>query len=188
MEAKPEISSAILAMIREGSAAGRLVRTPDILTRLQERGLVVSAGRGEYLSLDALIAQTVQKNDDLREAPSPDGVSAYYSLQSMTETYAGLLAGKAEAPPAQIARVVRDHSKRYPRPIRADSFSLPPFAFSQETISVSLEMLEKDNVYQDIRQTTTSAGTLFLFSCYHLDPEYASLLAEWLDVGRVDNP
>jgi len=42
--------------------------------------------------------------------------------------------------------------------------------------------------YQDIAQTVTSIGTPFLFSTRHLDPDHASALAEWQDVGQVNNP
>jgi hypothetical protein len=42
--------------------------------------------------------------------------------------------------------------------------------------------------YQDIQQTTTSIGTVFLFSTLYLEPDYATFLAEWIDVGQVNNP
>jgi len=42
--------------------------------------------------------------------------------------------------------------------------------------------------YQDIAQTTTSIGTIFLYSTRHLDPGHASMLAEWFDVGQFNNP
>jgi hypothetical protein len=42
--------------------------------------------------------------------------------------------------------------------------------------------------YQDIEQTTTSAGRVFLYSRQHLDPDYAALLAEWVDVGQSTSP
>jgi hypothetical protein len=42
--------------------------------------------------------------------------------------------------------------------------------------------------YRDILPTTTSASRIFLYSTLHLEPEYASMLAEWLDVGQFNNP
>jgi hypothetical protein len=42
--------------------------------------------------------------------------------------------------------------------------------------------------YQDIAQTTSSIGTVFLFSRLHLEPDYASMLAEWIDVGQSKSP
>jgi hypothetical protein len=42
--------------------------------------------------------------------------------------------------------------------------------------------------YEDIAQTITSVGTQFLYSTKHLDPDHAFTLAEWLDVGQVNNP
>jgi hypothetical protein len=44
------------------------------------------------------------------------------------------------------------------------------------------------DAYQDIAQTTTSAGNTFLYSRTFLDPAYAAALAEWIDVGQYDNP
>jgi hypothetical protein len=42
--------------------------------------------------------------------------------------------------------------------------------------------------YQDIAQTTSSIGTVFLFSRLYLEPDYASMLAEWIDVGQAKSP
>jgi hypothetical protein len=42
--------------------------------------------------------------------------------------------------------------------------------------------------YEDIARTTTSIGTVYLYSTRHLEPDYASTLAEWLDVGQANNP
>jgi hypothetical protein len=42
--------------------------------------------------------------------------------------------------------------------------------------------------FNDIRQTTTSSHTIFLYSTLHLEPDHATMLAEWLDVGQFENP
>jgi hypothetical protein len=42
--------------------------------------------------------------------------------------------------------------------------------------------------YSDIEQTTTWTGCVFLYSTRHLEPDHASMLAEWIDVGQLNNP
>jgi hypothetical protein len=42
--------------------------------------------------------------------------------------------------------------------------------------------------FQDIALATTSMGRVYLYSTHHLEPDYASTLAEWLDVGQANNP
>jgi hypothetical protein len=188
MERGEGIASLVVSVIEKESAAGRLVGLPDILAGLREKGLIAAADMDQESSPEDLIMQVIRENPEFRDAAGPGGPPAYYSLRYMSDAYAGLLAGKAEAPLEQIVRVVRDHSRKYPRPVPAESFAASPFDFPPETISACLAALERDDAYRDIRQTTTSTGTLFLYSSSHLDPDYASMLAEWLDVGRVDNP
>jgi len=48
--------------------------------------------------------------------------------------------------------------------------------------------MDAEEEYRDIMQTTTSVSGVFLYSTLHLDSEYASMLAEWLDVGQFENP
>jgi len=48
--------------------------------------------------------------------------------------------------------------------------------------------MARQDAFKDIQQTTSSIGTAFLYSTIHLDPDYASMLAEWLDVGQASNP
>jgi hypothetical protein len=59
---------------------------------------------------------------------------------------------------------------------------------SGEEIEASLEHMAGKEDFRDICRTTTSIGTAFLFSTLHLEPDYASMLAEWFDVGQFQNP
>jgi hypothetical protein len=87
-----------------------------------------------------------------------------------------------------IAEIVRENSALYPRPIPMDTFKNSPFELTQEEILACLQKISGQEDYQDIARTTTSAGTVFLYSSRHLDQGYASMLAEWLDVGQFNNP
>jgi hypothetical protein len=69
-----------------------------------------------------------------------------------------------------------------------DIFRESPFDLTQEEILDCLKKMAEQGEYQDITQTTTSIGTIFLYSTQHLEPDYASSLAEWLDVGQANNP
>jgi hypothetical protein len=104
----------------------------------------------------------------------------------LSETYAGILVRKEEN--SLLAEVVRENSATYPRPVPLSIFREPPFDLTQEAILDCLAGMGKPGDYQDIAQTTTSIGTVFLYSNLHLDPIYASTLAEWIDVGQANNP
>ncbi|MBM3299678.1 MAG: hypothetical protein FJY85_06970, partial [Deltaproteobacteria bacterium] len=117
-----------------------------------------------------------------------NGIPYYYSVQSLSETYAGILMRKSENPLWLIAEVVRANSQLYPRPVPLDSFHELPFGLTPEEIAECLAIMGQQKEYQDIAQTITSIGTLFLYSTQHLEPDHASTLAEWLDVGQVNNP
>ena len=67
-------------------------------------------------------------------------------------------------------------------------FEDPPFELTPEEISSCLERMADQEAYRDIQRTTTSIGTVFLFSTLYLEPDYASFLAEWIDVGQVNSP
>ena len=87
-----------------------------------------------------------------------------------------------------MAEIVRENSAIYPRPVPLNIFREPPFDLTQEEILDCLGKMGTQEEYQDITQTTTSIGTVFLYSNQHLDATYASILAEWLDVGQANNP
>jgi hypothetical protein len=87
-----------------------------------------------------------------------------------------------------IAEIVRENSAIYPRPVPIDMFKHLPFDLRLEEIQAYLAQMAKRDDYRDIKQTTSSIGTVFLYSTLHLDPGYASMLAEWVDVGQANNP
>ncbi len=66
-------------------------------------------------------------------------------------------------------------------------FTQPPFELTFQEVLNDLERMAAEEEYGDIRQTMTPASRVFLYSTLHLEPEYASMLAEWFDVGQLDN-
>jgi len=89
---------------------------------------------------------------------------------------------------SSIAEMVRQNSALYPRPIPLSLLATSPFELTQREIQACLQEMKDQEPYKDIAQTTTSLGSVFLYSTRHLDGDYASMLAEWLDVGQFDNP
>jgi hypothetical protein len=69
-----------------------------------------------------------------------------------------------------------------------ESFIRHPFDLSEQEIIDSLDAMATKEGYGDIARTVTSASGIYLYSTRHLEPGYAAVLAEWLDVGQFDNP
>jgi hypothetical protein len=135
-----------------------------------------------------ILRKVVGENEDLRELAAEDGSRSYYSSHFMTEAYAGILLQKQGNRLRLIAEIVRQNSAAYPRPVPLDLFTQPPFDLTLQEVLNGLEGMSAQDEYGDIEPTTTSTSRVFLYSTLHLDPEYASMLAEWLDVGQSNNP
>jgi hypothetical protein len=188
MENQEAIRATIANIIRERSLAAQLIGVAEILTELRGRGLLETQDSDDMIDLKAALEGVLRENQDLRENSGQDGIPFYYSDQSLSETYAGILLWKSDGPLRLIAQVVRENSQRYPRPVPADSFLESPFELTREDVAECLKVMAEQEEYRDIAQTATSIGTSFLYSTRHLEPDHASALAEWLDVGQVNNP
>lgn len=188
MKHQSEISAEMVKIIREGSETGRLLKAEEILTELKERGIPKTEHLEQVTSLEALLEQILKENPDLRKICDRNCIAYYHSVESLSETYGRIIVWKSENPLWMMAQVVRTNSRLYPRPVSLDSFRTPPFGLTGEEILECLATMAHHREYQDITQTVTSAGTQFLYSTDHLDPDHAHALAEWLDVGQVYNP
>jgi len=182
------ISLAIAKIIRERSETGQLIQFEEILAGLSGQGLLKSEDADHEFQFRDILKQTIEKNEDLREISGRDGIPCYYSAQNLTETYARILLQKEENILSLVVEIIRENSSIYPRPVPLDIFRESPFDLAQEEILDCLKKMAEEKGYQDISQTITSIGTIFLYSTRHLDPDYASSLAEWLDVGQSNNP
>lgn len=180
------VGLALTDIIRKQSEEGQIIAPEEIGARLTELGFFISGE--EQLSLFEVIRQAREEHGDLKEIEGKDGVPRYYSSIYMGDKYVKILIQKGEAPLLMIAEIVRENSKIYPRPIPIDIFKKSPFEFSEEVLLHFLKEMGGQEEYQDIARTTTSMGTVYLYSTHHLEPDYASTLAEWLDVGQANNP
>lgn len=179
---------AIAAMIRQSSEASQLIAESEILRRMADQHLLISQAADPAEEVGDILKKVVDGSEDLHELAAQDGSRRYYSSHFMTETYAMILLQKLGDPLRLIAETVRENSAVYPRPVPLDIFTQPPFDLTRQEVLNDLERMAAEEEYRDIVPTTTSASRVFLYSTLHLEPEYASMLAEWLDVGQFNNP
>jgi len=186
---KDESTVQIIAeVIRKNSQAGRLTPESEIFRELVDRGLL-PAGPDEISELFASeIAQALKENQDLAVFSSQEKGRFFSSSQFMSNSYARLLVYKEGDPLFLISSVVRENSAVYPRPVSLTLFQSPPFDLSPEEIHCCLDRMVKQREYEDIQQTKTSIGTVFLYSTSHLEAGHAAMLAEWLDVAQFNSP
>jgi hypothetical protein len=179
---------AITAMIRQSSEGGQLISESEILHRVADQHLVPPHTTDPSGDSVTFLKKVVRKREDLHELVTLDGSWCYYSSYFMTRAYAMILLQKQGDLLRLIAESVRQNSEIYPRPIPLDIFTQPPFDFTYQEVLDYLERMWKVEDYRDILLTTTSTSRTFLYSTLHLEPEHASMLAEWLDIGQFDNP
>jgi hypothetical protein len=175
-------------MIRQSSKGGQLISEADILGCLADRDLLTSHGKGYATEVGTLLKRLIAESRDLKEVAAQGGDRSYYSSDFMTEAYARILLQKQGDRLPLIAETVRENSALYPRPVPLDLFTKSPFGLTQQEILSELERMEGKEEYRDIVPTTTSTSRIFLYSSLHLEPDHASMLAEWLDVGQSNNP
>ena len=174
------------ALIRMGSEEGRFVSEAEICAALG--GSRPEAGKDEAAEVKALPGALLAQNDDLREVKAENGERLFYSSGAMSDAYAAMLLCKGGDPARLIAEIVRHDSEAYPRPVPLDLFFLPPFDLTPDEATRAIAKMKVLEEYEDIEETSTSTARLFLYSTLHLEPGYASMLAEWLDVGQRNNP
>jgi len=183
-----EICQIIAEMIYEKSEEGQLISKKEIFQEVIGKIILKSDPPEQESAFETILKKSIEGNPDLRELPGRDGLPRYYSSQRMSEPYVRLLMRKEEDPLLLIAEMVRENSSLYPRPVPIDIFYDSPFGLTQEEMLVCLGKMSAQEEYQDISQTITSTGTIFLYSSHYLDSGYASMLAEWFDVGQAENP
>jgi len=174
-------------LIRKASEAGQLVTAEDICNEFLRMGILTEK-ENQLSEFEDFLKETVKNNEELKEIVDEKGLVHYYSVRSMAETYAKILIRRGEDPLPLMAEMVRENSDRYPRPVPLSMFEGSPFGLTPGQISLCLNKMAEQKEYQDIQQTTTSIGTVFLFSTLYLELDYATFLAEWFDVGQVNNP
>jgi hypothetical protein len=137
---------------------------------------------------ETLIEEIMENNADIIKLSAVGEEAHFFSSRFMSEAYARILIQKQSDSLLLIADLVRRNSALYPRPTPLEIFEQVPFDLTKEEVHGCLSQMANGEEYQDIQQTRSSLGNIFLFSTLHLEPEYAAMLAEWVDVGLADNP
>ena len=140
---------------------------------------------GEYAA--ALLAELLAENDEVAVFTAWDNKEYYHYKPQMSSLYARILS-TGNNKMVQIASVVRDSSRDYPRPVAVEIFEYPPFLLEADALQQCLLDMAESAEYADIKFTESSVGTVYLYSTLYLDEDYAAFLAENEDVGAIASP
>ena len=140
---------------------------------------------GEYAA--ALLAELLAENDEVAVFTAWDNKEYYHYKPQMSSLYARILS-TANNKMVQVASVVRESSRDYPRPVPLEIFEYPPFLFEAKALQQCLRDMAESPEYADIKFTESSVGTVYLYSTRYLDEDYAAFLAENEDVGAIASP
>ncbi|MBI5591026.1 MAG: hypothetical protein HY881_11150 [Deltaproteobacteria bacterium] len=174
--------------IRKSSSAGELLALADLEAEFGARTLPVSGPATEPDQFPALVQEAILCHNDIEVILDDSGGAWYFSERFMTGAYARVMLLKGQGPLKMMAEVIREHSRRYPRPVLLLLFQCHPFNLSNDVIRLCLKEMKDKPPYRDIAHLTTSIGNIFAYSTDHLDPDHAAMLAEWADVGQAENP
>ncbi len=145
---------------------------------------------GEIVLVQDADAAPAQKEIDCAHIVALEGAKSkyLYDTNAMTESYAHwAFLAKEDNPVVTFAECVREDSRVYPRPYRADNLKNPPFSMSTQEIEQAWEAVSALEPYADIQRTSASNGDVYFFSTKHLSPTYAHALAEYASVDRQRN-
>jgi hypothetical protein len=178
----------VAEFIRESSRRGELLASAVIEAEIAGQNGPVSDPAAEPPRIAALIQDALAGHEDIQAILDDSGGARYFSEHFMTGAYARVLLLKTQGPLKMMAEVIREHSRVYPRPVPLALFQCSPFNLSDNEIALCLKEMTGKLSYRDIAHLTTSIGNIFAYSTDHLEPGYAAMLAEWADVGQVENP
>jgi len=174
-------------VIRERSAAGELVAAAELLNLIGDEGTAMPAGEETATPGPGWLDRLIDSYEDLQRLLGSGG-PCYYSSRHMTGAYARLLLHKRGDPLRLLAETVRHQSRDCRRPVPLEFFPGPPFAMTGDGIRTYLEAMSRTAAYNDIAMLSTSLDGVYLYSTAYLDKDHAQMLAEWLDVGQLQNP
>jgi hypothetical protein len=186
--AREDAEQAVAVMIRQCSEEGQLIAEDEILVSAGKQGLLTAPPADQSREVNKILNRILKKSGDVHALIAPDGSRRFYSSQFITEAYAVILLQKQGDPLQLIAEIVRQNSRVYPRPVPLDIFTLPPFDLAKKKVLNYIGQMAAIKTYHDIVLVTTSTSREFLYSSLYLEAAHASMLAEWFDVGRANNP
>lgn len=185
LPAEADLAQAVLETIREASAQPRLIALEEILERLRERGLAEGLETPPPADARPELAAIVADLPEIASFASRSGRTLYHDPTLLSRAYARLLDNQ-DAVDVLLAGEIRASSRDCPRPVPRQLFERPPFNLSLETIEAALDAMAADPAFADIASTTTSLGTVYLYSGLYLDRGHAAFLAEQDDAMAMN--
>ena len=178
-----EVREQIAVAVRFDS--GKKVR----LTAVDALGMLIPGAEPDKVEGHLLFLLDDERYRDLCLITNSKGTRFLYSKESMSATYAGVLArAEANDPRAAIAATVREESRLYPRPTNLSVFAAPVFKINALELETYAEQVVSRPEYKDIKLVRASTGAIYLYSDTYLHPDLARATAEWEEVGRYQNP
>jgi hypothetical protein len=177
----------VAEIVREHSKNHTPVSAEQIEKDFTDKGFATQAEDRSAVGLERALNDALKTSDDLQVVQDPGGRSFYYSVRYMSHAYAKIMVMKG-SPLMLMAETTRDNSANYPRPVPLELFEQTPFDLDPEVIQECLREMTEDKQYKDIAFTTTSEGTIYLYSTDFLDHDYAAVLAEREDVQFFTDP
>ena len=178
---------AALAGLRRAAFACGLLRRERLPAPVVVVGNIHVGGAGKTPLTLALLAELLTENDEVAVFTAWDNKEYYHYKPQMSSLYARILS-TANNKMVQVASVVRESSRDYPRPVALEIFEYPPFLFEADALQQCLRDMAESPEYADIKFTESSVGTVYLYSTRYLDEDYAAFLAENEDVGAIASP
>lgn len=133
----------------------------------------------------------LKAREDYKDICIKKGAESIYlfSENHITENYANMMIMVEEKDLLKlVTETVREESRVYPRPTNSRLFLRSPFNLKIEELLQVLELLKKNESYNDIQETRASNKALYLYSDKFLKEAHANSLAEWVEVESAQNP
>lgn len=176
-----------------GLLEGRLAETAQALERENAAAEAAEAQEApepreiteEYFN--QVVDTALARDCGVANLTSWDEKEYFHYRPLLSASYARILSAKNN-PAEMICDLVREHSRIYPRPVTIGTFQEEPFNLKPEELQDLMQSFPKDPKKSDIKFTTSSLGTVFLYSNKYLEDDYADFLAQYLDVDQVMSP
>lgn len=171
------LSEAVVEAVRMANREGRAVTHEEVCIALSGQGVESSDVEP---SLGSRVAAVLAGSSALASFSGVDGRLRYHDTTLLSATYARIM-DRRSSPLILMVEEIRLNSRDYPRPIPMALFLAPPFDLTPEEIDHACTAMTRVADYQDISVTTTSSGTVYLFSNLYLESRYAGFLAEYAE-------
>lgn len=179
------LARAVGDAVRNASAAARLIDAEEVVEQLRQGGLGTCPDALPEADPCRGVSGILAGLTGVASFVGLSGRTVYHDPGLLSRTYARILDRKG-SPALLMAEEIRLNSRDYPRPLPVELFEASPFDLSPETIESTLGAMADDPVFRDIAVTTTTLGSVYLFSSLYLEPGYAAFLAQQEESFAMD--